>query len=163
LGSLENLAPRAAGEVLSCPKFVTGISQKRWHPKNKNNIGTSMMTKLRTAVPISLCGIALIYALLDTNASAHDFALDDTDIIGSWNAATTLGTAIRMQGQDKTLVGRSFGSDGKPKGGVGTDIADDGDLNFKKGEPYSTVLKVLGDVDLKYQNYGVFLRGMTLL
>ncbi|NWD66932.1 DUF1302 domain-containing protein [Pseudomonas gingeri] len=117
------------------------------------------MMKVRTAVLFPLIGIVLSYSILSCHASAHDFVLDDTDVIGSWNATSTFGTGIRMQNADKTLVGRSFGSDGKSKGGVGTDVADDGDLNFKKGEAYSTVLKVVGDVDLKYQNYGVFLRG----
>src|SRR3546814_7982622 len=40
-----------------------------------------------------------------------------------------------------------------------SDLGDDGRLNFKKGETFSKIFKGLHDLELKYGDTGVFVRG----
>lgn len=101
--------------------------------------------------------LASAIAAFGSGASAGDFTLGD-DVTGTWTLNATLGTNVRMQGRDAALT--SFGNanhnGGRP--GTGGGSTDDGDLNFKRGDVTSTTLKVVGDVELHYRNYGALVR-----
>jgi len=80
---------------------------------------------------------------------------------GEWTTSldTTLsyGVSYRAEGQDKSLIARANGGTGD-----NTELinSDDGNLNFRKHELFSEVVKVVSDLDLRYRDdYGLFLRG----
>ena len=58
-----------------------------------------------------------------------------------------------MRDADKSLVGTVNGGTGQASTG------DDGRLNFKKGETFSKIFKGIHDLELKYGDTGVFVRG----
>jgi hypothetical protein len=100
--------------------------------------------KTRTAVAAGLvAGLAL-------PAAAGGFSLD-SGIEGQWTLGASVGTSWRARDADLDLVGVG-------NGGTASDGNDDGSLNYPKGKAFSTIGKVVGDVQLKKDNYGVFLR-----
>lgn len=113
--------------------------------------GTSRRPGLRPAA------LAAALAAFGGSASAGDFTLGD-EVGGTWTLNASLGTSVRMQGRDAKLT--SFGNanhnGGKP--GTGGGSTDDGDLNFDRHDVTSTTLKLVGDVELRYRNYGALLR-----
>ena len=103
---------------------------------------------------ISRCALALLVAGSAPHA-VHAFQFSDQtgDFTGSIDTTISLGSAFRAQSRDPALVAIT-------NGGTSRDInSDDGNLNFERGSPYSTALKVTHDFALKYQNFGVFARG----
>ncbi|EQM66385.1 hypothetical protein L682_26340 [Aquipseudomonas alcaligenes OT 69] len=58
-----------------------------------------------------------------------------------------------MRGADKDLIGVNNGGDGLSQ------TSDDSHLNFKKGETFSKIFKGIHDLELKYGDTGVFVRG----
>lgn len=79
---------------------------------------------------------------------------------GDWALSldTTLsyGVNYRMESQDRRLIARANGGKGDNSGLINSD---DGNLNFKKGELFSEVAKVVTEMDLNFQDdYGIFLR-----
>ncbi|WP_161805607.1 DUF1302 domain-containing protein [Frateuria defendens] len=86
---------------------------------------------------------------------AVDFKLADGEITGKWTTRVVAGAAMRTSSPSKHLVGKGYRSDGRPKGGDGADTADDGNVNYGKGDVYSNLYKVVSGVDLKYKNFGI--------
>jgi hypothetical protein len=63
------------------------------------------------------------------------------------------GRELGMRDADNSLVGLVNGGSGQSSTG------DDGRLNFKKGETFSKIFKGIHDLELKYGDTGVFVRG----
>lgn len=86
--------------------------------------------------------VALTLTAIAMPAYSADF------MIGPVQARTTalasVGTIVRAEKADPAL-----------------EAAQAGNANFDRWDPVSTVAKFTADVDLSYQNYGVFLRGNT--
>ena len=103
---------------------------------------------------VSRCTMTLLVAgSTSFSAQAFQFASDSGGLNGSLDTTISLGSAFRAQSRDPALVAIT-------NGGTSRDInSDDGNLNFERGSPYSTALKVTHDFALKYQNFGVFARG----
>ena len=86
-------------------------------------------------------------------AQAFQFGNEAGDINGSFDTTISLGAAFRTQGRDPALVAIT-------NGGTSRDInSDDGNLIYDRGDAYSAAAKVTHDLELKYKNYGVFVRG----
>lgn len=81
---------------------------------------------------------------------------------GNFNSTITLGTQIRTQEPDPKLVfqanAASLGTSGNP---LTAQNNDDGNLNFKKGDRVSTVLKALVELRLKRDHTDLLLRAKT--
>lgn len=92
-----------------------------------------------------------IVAGLALPAVAGTFSLDG-GVEGQWSLGTSVGSSWRARAADPDLIGVG-------NGGTASDGNDDGSLNYPKGKPFSTILKVVGDVQLKRENLGLFLRG----
>ena len=80
---------------------------------------------------------------------------------GSLNTTISVGTSIRAQGQDAGLY--SPGSGGasvanKSVTGTGGTKTDSGNLNYDKGDAFSTLLKVSSDLSLSKGDAGIFAR-----
>jgi len=101
-------------------------------------------------------GSALLLGLVPTlRAHAVDFTLADGEIEGKVTTRVVAGAGWRLNKPSRFMTGKGFSSDGKPKGGVGSDESDDGNLNFGQGDMYSNLYKATTGVDLKHKNYGL--------
>jgi hypothetical protein len=93
--------------------------------------------------------------LATTQASAFQTRSGDWAL--SWDTTLSYGLNYRMESQDRRLIARANGGKGDNSALINSD---DGNLNFKKGELFSEVAKVVSELDLRFQeDYGVFLRG----
>ncbi|KJZ64585.1 DUF1302 domain-containing protein [Pseudomonas fluorescens] len=102
-----------------------------------------------------IAGLALSGAL----PSGFAYAYQDTS--GDWamslDTTVSYGVSYRAAGQDNKLIAKANGGSGA---NAATINSDDSDLNFRKGDVFSEVVKVLSEMDLKFQDkYGVFVRG----
>lgn len=73
-------------------------------------------------------------------------------IEGRWGMEVTVGASMRTKNADKSLV--FIGNGGEASSGT----VDDGNLNFKKGDLTSAVVKAVGELELRKDNMGVFVR-----
>ena len=117
----------------------------------QNSLSTRSSTRRRPkATPI------LLSSLLAAGFTAHLQALEFElgEIQGRFDSNISIGTSIRLNNPDRSLISR-------PNQGtsLGSGSYDDGTQNFKKGKPFSTVIKGVHDLDLSYENVGFFARG----
>ncbi len=86
-------------------------------------------------------------------AQAQAVSFNIGEIEGQFDSSLSVGASWGMRDADKKLVG-------VPNGGTGqASTGDDGRLNFKKGETFSKIFKGIHDLELKYGDSGVFVRG----
>src|SRR5262252_7405819 len=97
------------------------------------------------ALGIALAGAAPVYAL--------QFSFDNPDIKLNVDTTVTYGVSVRAEGRTGTLIGIANGGQSRSVN------EDDGDLNFDRGRPFANLIKATTDVELKWKNYGLFLRG----
>src|SRR5262245_11732406 len=101
-------------------------------------------------------GIA-IAALSAAPVQAATYQFDE-----SWNLSVnttlSLGTSWSLEDPDKKLMNKTDAARiGKVARGINTN-ADDGKLNFEKGDTISTVFKGLTDLDMNDGTQGAFVR-----
>src|SRR5690606_37256464 len=84
---------------------------------------------------------------------AHAFNFNIGPVDGQLDSSLSVGASWSTQDADKDLIGPNNGGTGIAQTG------DDGRLNFKKGETFSKIFKGIHDLELKYGNTGVFVRG----
>lgn len=102
---------------------------------------------------------SLFAGLLASPANAFTFTLGD-DVQGTLNTTVSLGTAWRTRSADAKLIG-SDNSNQVPGASSQDNTVDDGNLNYrKKGDRFSTPVKFVSDLELKYQNIGGVMRVM---
>jgi hypothetical protein len=82
-------------------------------------------------------------------AGAFDLA-DGTQ--GRWALGMSVGSSWRLRDADRALI--MVGN-----GGLSGSSHDDGNLNFDKGDAFSTIFRVAGEVELKRDGFGLFVRG----
>lgn len=75
------------------------------------------------------------------------------EIEGQFDSSLSVGASWGMRDADRAFVGTVNG------GTAQSSTGDDGRLNFKKGETFSKIFKGLHDLELKYGDTGVFVRG----
>jgi hypothetical protein len=104
---------------------------------------------------LALAGLALLGAL--PLGVAQAFQMRSGDWTTSLDTTVSYGVSYRMEGQDDKLIARANGGSGTNSGLINSD---DGNLNFKKGDLFSEMVKVVSEMDLRYQErHGVFIRG----
>ncbi|BBN52875.1 hypothetical protein TRE132_10000 [Pseudomonas chlororaphis subsp. aurantiaca] len=86
-------------------------------------------------------------------AQAQAVSFNIGEIEGQFDSSLSIGASWGLRDADKDLVGVSNGGRGQSSTG------DDGRLNFKKGETFSKIFKGIHDLELKYGDTGVFVRG----
>lgn len=84
---------------------------------------------------------------------AHAVRFDLGEVQGQFDSQMSVGTSIGTSDIDDDLIWIGNG------GNANAANSDDGRLNFKKGEPFSTIFKATHDLSLQYENTGVFVRG----
>ncbi|TVQ70741.1 MAG: DUF1302 domain-containing protein [Oceanospirillales bacterium] len=99
---------------------------------------------------------ALLACLLASGFTAQTQALEFQlgEIQGRFDSNISIGTSIRLDNPSAGLISQP--NDGNS---LGSGSYDDGTQNFKRGKPFSTVLKGVHDLELRYENVGFFGRG----
>nr|WP_024307170.1 DUF1302 domain-containing protein [Pseudomonas sp. P818] len=96
--------------------------------------------------------LALAIALgISAPAQAVNFNIGEIE--GQFDSSLSVGASWSMRSPDRDLIGPNNGGQGQAQTG------DDGRLNFKKGETFSKIFKGIHDLELKYGDTGVFVRG----
>ncbi len=75
------------------------------------------------------------------------------EIEGSFDSSLSVGASWGTAKPNKDLIGVNNGGAGLSQ------TSDDGHLNFKRGETFSKIFKGIHDLELKYGDTGVFVRG----
>ncbi|MHA6125382.1 DUF1302 domain-containing protein [Pseudomonas fluorescens group sp. PF-1] len=75
------------------------------------------------------------------------------EIEGQFDSSLSVGASWSTQQPNKNLIGVNNGGHGLSQ------TSDDGHLNFKSGETFSKIFKGIHDLELKYGDTGVFVRG----
>lgn len=75
------------------------------------------------------------------------------EIEGSFDSSLSVGASWSTAGRNKDLIGVNNGGKGLSQ------TSDDGHLNFNKGQTFSKIFKGIHDLELKYGDTGVFVRG----
>lgn len=75
------------------------------------------------------------------------------EIEGQFDSSLSVGASWSTASPNKNLIGVNNGGHGLSQ------TSDDGHLNFKKGETFSKIFKGIHDLELKYGDTGVFIRG----
>ncbi|AZD10421.1 Type V secretory pathway, adhesin AidA [Pseudomonas chlororaphis] len=75
------------------------------------------------------------------------------EIEGQFDSSLSLGASWSTQSPNKNLIGVNNGGHGLSQ------TSDDGHANFKSGETFSKIFKGIHDLELKYGDTGVFVRG----
>lgn len=86
-------------------------------------------------------------------APAYAVNFNIGEIEGQLDSSLSVGASWSMRGADPDLIGKNNGGDGLSQ------TSDDAHMNFKKGETFSKIFKGIHDLELKYGDTGVFVRG----
>jgi hypothetical protein len=86
-----------------------------------------------------------------TQAGAVSFNIGEIE--GQLDSTLSVGASWGLRDADSEYVGARNG------GRASSQTSDDGRLNFKKGETFSKIFKGIHDLELKYGDTGVFVRG----
>lgn len=104
---------------------------------------------------LAVAGLALLGTL--PLGLAQAFQVRSGDWTTSLDTTVSYGVSYRMEGQDDKLIARANGGSGSNSGLINSD---DGNLNFRNGDLFSEMVKVVSEMDLRYQErHGVFIRG----
>ncbi|MGJ7513601.1 DUF1302 domain-containing protein [Pseudomonas baetica] len=75
------------------------------------------------------------------------------EIEGQFDSSLSIGASWSTESANKNLIGVNNGGRGLSQ------TSDDGHLNFKSGETFSKIFKGIHDLELKYGDTGMFVRG----
>ena len=101
------------------------------------------MAKLPLAVSLA--------SVLTAPALAVNFNMGEVE--GTFDTALSVGASWSTAKRDAHFIGNANGGRGY------TQTGDDGRLNCQRGKTFSQIFKGLHDLELKYQDTGVFVRG----
>ncbi|MEN5304971.1 MULTISPECIES: DUF1302 domain-containing protein [unclassified Pseudomonas] len=98
--------------------------------------------------------LPLAVSLASTLASpAFAVSFNIGEIEGQFDSSLSVGASWSTANPNQNLIGANNGGKGLSQ------TSDDGHLNFKKGETFSKIFKGIHDLELKYGDTGVFVRG----
>lgn len=114
--------------------------------------------KSRTAFVLKPCVATAIAMAFTSGAHALDFEFAD-GWKGNWSSSLSLGSSWRSRNQDPALYGQANGALVGRTDGTGNNTIDEGNLNYNRGDAFTTQLKLLTEVELKKGTMGAFIRG----
>lgn len=107
----------------------------------------------RPVLALSALSASILLALGSAGtANAFEFASESGEVTGSFDTTVSVGGLWRMEGREKSLIGITNGGTARDPN------SDDGNLKYKSGELVSATVKATHDLELKYRNYGAFVR-----
>lgn len=101
------------------------------------------MAKLPLAVSLA--------SVLATPAFAINFNIGEVE--GTFDSSLSVGASWSTAKRDMDFIGNANGGNGY------TQTGDDGRLNFQRGKTFSQIFKGIHDLELKYKDTGLFVRG----
>lgn len=108
----------------------------------------------KTAPHWRLAKLPLAVSLASTLAApAFGVTFNIGEIEGQFDSQLSVGASWSTEKADKNLIGVRNGGNGLSQ------TSDDGHMNFKRGETFSKIFKGIHDLELKYGDSGVFVRG----
>lgn len=111
-----------------------------------------MMTTRKQIWQLARLPLAVSLAsVLAAPAMAVNFNIGEIE--GSFDSSLSVGASWSTAKRDKKFIGNANGGTGF------TQTGDDGRLNFKKGDSFSKIFKGLHDLELRYKDSGLFVRG----
>jgi hypothetical protein len=90
---------------------------------------------------------------LAVSAPASAVTFNVGELEGQFDSSLSIGASWAVRGADPSNIGGFNG------GKASSNTGDDGRLNFKKGETFSKIFKGIHDLELKYGDTGIFVRG----
>ncbi len=93
--------------------------------------------------------VAAVCLLIAIPATAASFKKGELE--GTWDTTLSWGASYRLEDRDQSLIGLAAGGEAFSVNG------DDGNLNYDTGI-YSNVFKLTSELELRYKNFGTFLR-----
>ena len=103
-------------------------------------------------------GGLILALLLITAAPAAAFQFSLGDVQASLDTTLSYGLNWRVAERDKDIIG--YANRDYVKGANAYSVnGDDGNLNYDDNDYFSKVFKITSDLEMKYRNYGLFLRG----
>ncbi|MES2820401.1 MAG: DUF1302 domain-containing protein [Pseudomonadota bacterium] len=109
------------------------------------------LAALPLAVSLASGVTASLMASLATPVFGATFSLGEVE--GQFDSSLSVGASWALRSADPDLIGVNNGGRGLSQ------TTDDSHLNFKRGETFSKIFKGVHDLELKYADTGVFLRG----
>ncbi|UTW06905.1 DUF1302 domain-containing protein [Pseudomonas benzenivorans] len=101
-----------------------------------------------------LAKLPLAVSLASTLAApAFGVTFNIGEIEGQFDSSLSVGASWSVRSADPDLIGSNNGGDGLSQ------TTDDSRQNFKRGETFSKIFKGIHDLELKYGDTGVFVRG----
>ncbi|MHB1358352.1 MAG: DUF1302 domain-containing protein [Rhodocyclaceae bacterium] len=100
----------------------------------------------------STIGTAIALALMVGAPAAFAFEFKSGEVTGSFDTTVSAGALWRMDKRDPGLVSITNGGTSRDPN------SDDGNLKYDRGDLVSTVFKATHDLELKYHNFGAFVR-----
>lgn len=101
----------------------------------------------------SVIGSAVTLALAVGATGVQAVEFKSGELSGSFDTTVSLGALWRMDSPEKSLISIANGGTSRDPN------SDDGNLRYKRNELVSTTLKATHDLELKYHNFGAFVRG----
>lgn len=98
-------------------------------------------------------GTAVAIALTTGSTSVMAFEFKSGEMSGSFDTTVSLGALWRTDSREKSLISIANGGTSRDPN------SDDGNLKYDRNELVSTTLKATHDLELKYHNFGAFVRG----
>lgn len=115
-----------------------------------------------------LIGAAVSAGLIASTGAANAAQYNFGDVKATLDSTVSVGTGIRTSGIDCQNVALDNGGctttgakATAASGGSGYDAGvnnDDGNINSRRWNPYSTIAKITSELQLDWQNYGAFIR-----
>jgi len=100
----------------------------------------------------SKIGTAIALALMAGAPAAFAFEFKSGEVTGSFDTTVSVGALWRMDKREPGLLSIANGGTSRDPN------AEDGNLKYDRGDLVSTVFKATHDLELKYQNFGAFVR-----
>jgi hypothetical protein len=101
--------------------------------------------------------VLAIAAAFSGHALATDFEVGD-GWQGSWTSSVSMGSSWRATNADNRLYGQGNGALLGRTDGSGANTIDEGNLNYKKGDRFTTLAKLFTEVELKKGDMGALVR-----
>jgi len=100
--------------------------------------------------------VAAAALLLGGAAQAANYEFGEVSL--SLDSTVSLGTGLRAGGQDCTHISRNNGGCSAEAGFDWGGNEDDGNVNYEQWDFYSAAAKITSDFQVKWRNYGAFVR-----
>lgn len=109
------------------------------------------MRKIKNRHPLLRFSL-LPLALACASAQAGVFSYGELE--GSFDSQLSVGFSWSMENPDKKLIGANNGGEGAL-----SSAGDDGRLNYRRGDAFSKIFKGIHELELRYRDTGLFMRG----